>query len=227
MTYLIKLFLINKFSAKLLLRPLLRLDQFIYFLIGQYSTLNNGGVHPKHKIIKYQEWFCENLDKNWSVLDVGSNAGLMSLIMSKSVKKVYGIEINHKLHQKALLIKKENLDFINADATQFDYSNIEQINCVTLSNVLEHIEDRVGFLTALINKINWVSQPYFLIRVPMINRHWVVILKKQMDIDYRLDPTHFIEFTEETFVEEVHASGLKVIDLNIRWGEIYAKVQIK
>jgi len=57
----------------------------------------------------------------------------------------------------------------------------------------------------------------------MINRHWVVILKKQMGVDYRLDKTHFIEYTKEIFYEEMKNSSLNVKSFEVKWGEIYAE----
>ena len=149
MKKLVKRLIINKFNAKFFLKPLLNIDRYLYFLIGQYSSLYYDGKHPKHDILKYQEWFCNNLDPSWNVIDVGSNTGTMAEKMSKKVKKVYGIEINETLHQKAQKNKSSNLTFICADATKFDYNTIEKIDCVTLSNVLEHIEHRVLFLNTL------------------------------------------------------------------------------
>ena len=122
MKKLVKRLIINKFNAKFFLKPLLNIDRYLYFLIGQYSSLYYDGKHPKHDILKYQEWFCNNLDPSWNVIDVGSNTGTMAEKMSKKVKKVYGIEINETLHQKAQKNKSSNLTFICADATKFDYN---------------------------------------------------------------------------------------------------------
>jgi len=221
----IKKIIINKFFAKKFLKSILVLDKYIYFLIGQYSSLYYDGKHPKHEILKYQEWFCKQLNKDFRVIDVGSNTGTMAEKMSKKVKKVYGIEINETLHQKALKRKNSNLTFICADATKFDYNTIEKIDCVTLSNVLEHIEDRVLFLNTLKQNIQWAGQSQFLIRVPMIDRHWVVILKKNLGVEYRLDPTHFTEYTKASFYKEMEACDLHVDSFEVRWGEIYATVR--
>lgn len=225
MKKLVKRLIINKFNAKFFLKPLLNIDRYLYFLIGQYSSLYYDGKHPKHDILKYQEWFCNNLDSSWNVIDVGSNTGTMAEKMSKKVKKVYGIEINENLHQKAQKNKSSNLAFICADATKFDYNTIEKIDCVTLSNVLEHIEHRVIFLNSLKQNIQWGGQPHFLIRVPMLDRHWVVILKKNLGVEYRLDPTHFIEYTKESFYKEMEACDLHIDSFEVRWGEIYATVR--
>ena len=224
MKYLIKKIFINKILSKLLLKYILILDKYLYFIIGQYASLYYDGKHPKHDIIKYEDWFISNLRRDWNVVDVGSNSGYMAHKISKSVKNVTGIEINQKLYNNSIQLESENLKFVNADATTFNYANLEKIHCITLSNVLEHIEQRVVFLKSLLDKVNWIQEPLFLIRVPMIDRHWVVFLKKNLGVDYRLDETHFIEYTKETFYDEIKQANLKVVQFDVRWGEIYAVV---
>ena len=53
---------------------------------------------------------------------------------------------------------------------------------------------------------------------------WRVPLKEELGIDYRLDPTHRIEYTVEGFAEEIETAGLKIAYQEIRWGEIWAEV---
>jgi 2-polyprenyl-3-methyl-5-hydroxy-6-metoxy-1,4-benzoquinol methylase len=226
MKKLLKRLIFNKFIARLLLKFILKIDKYLYFLIGQYSSLYYNGKHPKHEIIQYTEWFLSHIKKNWVVVDVGSNRGEMTIKLSNKVKKAFGIEIDENLYKISKTKETSKLEFFNYDATKFDYGKIGLVNCVTLSNVLEHIEDRVGFLTSLKNNVRFTNDPLFLIRVPMIDRHWVVILKKNLNVDYRLDETHFIEYTKETFFEEIKKCNLKVKDFEVRWGEIYAVVSI-
>lgn len=222
MKKLIKVFLINKIAAKLLLKTLLIADKYLYFFIGQYANLYYEGNHPKQEIIKYVDWFLSHLKKDWIVIDIGSNKGEMTIKLSEKVKMAYGIEISEDLYKVSKLKENSKLEFINFDATKFDYSTIGKVDCITLSNVLEHIEDRIGFLTSLKNNVRFNNDPLFLIRVPMIDRHWVVILKKNLGVDYRLDETHFIEYTKESFFEEIKKCNLKVKNFEVKWGEIYA-----
>jgi len=220
----IKFIFFNRFTAKLLIKPILKLDNFIYLLIGQYAPLASDSEHPKHDIVNYAEWFITKLKPKMTILDVGCNTGQMTQKISHYVDKSYGIEIDRSLYTIAKNKSSDNLIFINADATQYDYSNLQNIDCVTLSNVLEHIEDRITFLKSLNFNIKWVNKAHYLIRVPMIDRHWVVLLKKQYGVEYRLDKTHFIEYTKETFFREIESAGLLVKSFDVRWGEIYAVV---
>lgn len=225
MKSILKKLIINKYNAKLFLKPLLIFDQYLYFIIGQYASLYYGGKHPKHDIINYADWFNSNIEKNWIVVDVGSNKGEMSIKLTQKAKKVFGIEIDKKLYQESILKSNDKIEFINCDATKFDYSKIPKVDCITLSNVLEHIENRVFFLDSLRKNVNFKNKPLFLIRVPMIDRHWLVLLKKNLGLDYRLDDTHFIEYTKESFLNEINQANLRVSKFDVRWGEIYAVVE--
>ncbi len=214
-------------SLKPILLFLLKLDNFIYKLITISSIENNGGVHPKHKIINYEDWFIKNINEDDHILDIGSNLGKMAINMSKKCKRVSGIEINQASVKIAKEKANEKTNFFASDATLFNFESIESVDCITMSNVLEHIENRESFLRLLIKNVNWVEGPKFLIRVPLIDREWISPFKKNLNIEWRLDRTHFIEYTEASFKEELYKCGLQVIFMEIRFGELYAKCSLK
>lgn len=222
MKKLIKIMIKNKFIARLLQKIVLNLHTKAYALSGTLAIIVNDGIHPKHRIMKYKEWFINNIQKDWVVLDVGCNTGMMPEVMSTKANFVYGIEIEEK-HIKEAKAKrdKENIKFICADATSFDYSPLKEIDCVTLSNVLEHIENRVEFLQKLIKQIKWNNKKIFLIRVPMIDREWIAVYKKELGLEYRLDKTHYTEYTYEQLKNELNQANINILSYHIRFGEIY------
>ena len=77
---------------------------------------------------------------------------------------------------------------------------------------------RLDFLKNLQQRFN---PERFIIRVPTFERDWRVPLKKELGLDYRLDATHFIEYTQESFREELSQAGLEAASLECRWGEIW------
>jgi hypothetical protein len=106
---------------------------------------------------------------------------------------------------------------VTGDATQ---ENIEDnFDVVVLSNVLEHIGDRVSFLKNLIAN---TKASTFLIRVPSFDRDWRVPLKKELGIEWRLDVTHEIEYTVDIFLSELNCSGIQAVHLESKWGEIWS-----
>ncbi|MCO4782091.1 MAG: class I SAM-dependent methyltransferase [Candidatus Cloacimonetes bacterium] len=210
------------------MKKVLKLHSFSYHLAGELAILHEGGIHPKHKILLYKEWFVDQIEVQDIVFDIGCNTGLLADKLSEKAKHVYGIEIEESLVAKAKkTINKDNIDFICADATSYDFSQYA-VHCITLSNVLEHIEYRVTFLKKLINNIPWkdMSNRRIYIRVPLIEREWPAVYKKQVGLDYRLDPTHFTEYTVKEFYEEMSASGIEVVSHEIRFGEIFTLCKV-
>jgi hypothetical protein len=86
--------------------------------------------------------------------------------------------------------------------------------------VVEHLEHRPEFLKGVIHA---VQPSRLLLRVPVFERDWRVPLKKELGIDYRLDPTHFTEYTLESFAAEMDQARLKITHQEVRWGEIWAE----
>ena len=65
----------------------------------------------------------------------------------------------------------------------------------------------------------------FLIRVPMIDRSWLELYKKEIGIEYRLDQSHFVEYTFQEFVKEINDADLKIESSIIHFGEIWAVIK--
>ncbi len=224
----LRMILKNKIMAKILQNFILNLHTKTYALSGSLASVLNEGIHPKHRIMKYKEWFLDNIQKDWVVLDVGCNTGMMPEVMSNKASFVYGIEIEEKhIIEAKKKRQKENIKFICANATTYDYSPLKPIDCVTLSNVLEHIEHRVDFLKKLINQIKWKDKKRLLVRVPMIDREWIVVYKKELGLEYRLDNTHYTEYTHEQLKEELLQAKVIIISYHVKFGEIYAVCEAK
>ncbi len=225
MSKIIKKILVNKFFAKLLMSLILRLHNLTYRLSAIFSSVLNNNIHPKHGIINYQKWFVENVSEDDIVLDIGCNTGTMVNKLSDKAQYVYGIEINENLYNEAKLkIQKPNVEFICFDATIYDYSLCKDLTVLTLSNVLEHIENRVDFLKNIVKQIKWNSEFHkkILIRVPMIDRDWITVYKKQIGVEYRLDKTHYTEYTYLQLKEELKKSNIEILSHYIQFGELYA-----
>lgn len=217
--------LLDKRIAPGALRLVMKVHNVLYDLSGSLAIVANGGKHPKHRLLRYQEWFRDRIEPDWVVIDVGSNTGSMAALLAGKARYVYGIEIVPRLADTARRAHvADNLEFLTGDATTFDYSGCRPIDCVTLSNVLEHIRDRVDFIIMLRKRLPWrdPNRCNFLIRVPTVERDWLAPYKKEFGIEYRLDRTHEIEHTQAQFFEEVQAAGLAVEHFEVRFGEFYA-----
>lgn len=229
MRKLIKRAIFSKTLAKLLIKPILRCHSMCYNLASQYAIILNGGLHPKHDILRYKEWFLENIQPGWIVLDIGCNTGMLPFVLAEKARFVYAIEKNEEYVAAAKAKHtKDNIEYICADATTHDYDSCKLIDCITMSNVLEHIEHRVDFLKKIICQVKWSDEDHkhFLLRVPIIDREWIVLYKKEQGLDYRLDPNHYIEYTFEQLKEELEQANITAKQVDIRFGEIYAVCEV-
>jgi SAM-dependent methyltransferase len=209
----------NPNDSKVLLKDLLSLYNFIYSKAGSVAVQYGNGTHPKHRLTKYHEFFVNNVGKNESVLDLGSGRGDVTYDISKKTsEKVVGIEINtSNLSYATKTYVRPNLSFIGGDI----YRDIpkKHFDIVILSNVLEHLDDRINLLKTISDK---TTPCKILLRVPCFEREWTVAMKKELELDYFLDSTHKIEYTHEEFYREMADGGLDIISTIFKWGEIWA-----
>lgn len=214
---------IGRGNVKENLRLLLELDNRLYSLQGKNAREAGQGIHSKHEYLKYYEFFAGHLTSGQKVFDVGSGVGYMDCKLMELVPgiKLTGIELSRENYEYALCHHSHpDLHFINGDV--YHHLPDDIFDVVTLSNVLEHFEDRVGLLRLLQRQL---KPSKFIIRVPSFERDWRVPLKKELGVDYRLDSTHFIEYTREDFQREMSAAGLRITHLEMRWGEIWSVLE--
>lgn len=203
------------------LRYLFSLDENLYTMQGRVASRYGGGVHPKHRLINYHDYFLSELTAGQTVLDVGcGNGTLANALVSRGNVSVYGVDIEPvNIDQAKRMYQQEGLQFHVADATQ--KLPDATFDVVVLSNVLEHIAERPEFL----RKVYEAARPeYVLIRVPLFDRDWRVPLKKELGSEWRLDATHETEYTVASFTEEMEQAGFEIESMQIRWGEIWTKV---
>jgi 2-polyprenyl-3-methyl-5-hydroxy-6-metoxy-1,4-benzoquinol methylase len=220
---LFKKLIINKVTTRLFLRPLLKLHSACYKWISRFAIVANAGIHPKHSIIDYEKWFCDNVQAGWCVLDIGCNTGILAKRLSHHAGFVYGIDIDSELIKQAQRQNNsDNIKYICADANNFDWRVEKPIDCVVLSNVLEHIAERPALIRNIITRINWGANRKLLIRVPTIERDWIAVYKKNLGLSYKLDKTHYIEYTLQEFVKELERNGIRIEKMEMKFGEIYS-----
>ncbi|MBU1077449.1 MAG: class I SAM-dependent methyltransferase [Spirochaetes bacterium] len=210
-----------KIIYKFITRLLLILHNKVYQYIGIFACKLENGKHPKHRLTDYHGFFVNNINKKDTVLDIGCGNGLLAYDMAGKARMVIGIDNNRKsIRQAKEQNQKKNIHYLVGDATSYNFK--EKYEIVVLSNVLEHLDRRVDFL----KKIKGLANK-FLIRVPMIDRDWVTLYKKELGISYMLDVTHRIEYTFESFSSEIKKAGYKIVKFQINFGEIWSVLKQK
>lgn len=203
---------------------LLDLDNDLYHLQSQAAMRYGGGVHPKHRLTNYHDFFVQRIQSADRVLDVGCRTGEVALeIATRTGAKVTGIDIDlPSLKEGRLRNPHANLELLEGDV--YSWQPPHPFDVVVMSNVLEHLKDRVNLLRSLQQR---TGARRFLIRVPVFERDWRVSLKRELGLEWRLDATHETEFTLESFKDETSQAGLVIDHLEVRWGEIWTELTIR
>lgn len=216
------LLVIKEQTPKTGMRVLLEIDDILTWHINRMAIRYDNGLHVKHRLMRYHDFFVERLQPGERVLDIGCGYGAVAYSMvSQAQALVTGIDLDtHNIAMAGRRFQHPHLNFVQGDALQALPAGT--FETIVMSNVLEHIEERVAFLKqgqASIKPQRW------LLRVPMFNRHWRVPLRQELGMYYFSDPTHYTEYTQESFEAEMNAAGLTITHLQINWGEIWAEVR--
>jgi len=203
------------------LRLLFAVDSELYGLQGELAVALGGGTHTKHRHMAYHDFFTARIGAEERVLDVGCGIGALAhSIAERAGARVTAVDIEQdKIDQARVKYPHPRIDYVVGDATRDLPPGSYDV--VVLSNVLEHLADRPQFLRAVMER---VEAPRALIRVPLFERDWRVPLKRELGVEWRLDPTHETEYTIEDFASEMRAAGLVIAEQQLRWGEIWAEV---
>ena len=203
------------------MRLLLMVDNAVSKLINRLAIPYDGGVHVKHRLMRYHDFFVNRIAPGERVLDVGCGYGAVAYsLATRAGALVTGIDLNEANVAKARAkFHHPNLTFVHGDAM----ANLPPgpWDVLVLSNILEHIERRIFFLTELQQGLR---PSRMLIRVPMIDRDWRVPLREELGMFHFGDSTHFTEYTAESFAEELREAGLSIRHVQYNWGEIWAEV---
>lgn len=197
----------------------------IDWIINERALKFGEGIHPKHSLTNYHDFFIENIKNGDNVLDVGCGNGSVAISIAKKIpdSKVIGIDIDRNNIEFAKEKLKENnlrnLTFIHGDIK--DQKEIKS-EIVILSNILEHIENRPLFLKNIILISNAKT---FLIRVPYFKRDWQIAFRKELGIYYFSDLDHKIEHTIDELKYELSEANLSICEIITIWGEIWAKCE--
>lgn len=203
------------------LRRLFRLQDTLDWVTNERAMAYERGVHPKHRLTRYHDFFVNHIPPGSRVLDIGCGYGAVARSVATRVpgSTVVGVDVDKgRLAQARAGEVPVNLSFVEADARTSLPTGPWTV--VILSNVLEHIENRVGFLLDILRH----AQPQLvLIRVPLFERDWRLPLRRELGVGYFSDPTHFIEHRLDELRDEATRSGLTIVDTKTFWGEIWVK----
>jgi SAM-dependent methyltransferase len=182
----------------------------------------DGGIHAKHRLTRYHDFFVERVRPRERVLDVGSGKGELAYdVAVRSGAEVVGIDVK----PESIAFARERfaharVSFVEGDA--LDTVPAGPFDVVVLSNVIEHLDSRVELLRRIVAELR---PDRVLIRVPAENRHWHVPLRRELGLPWFSDPSHVVEYDEARLRGELEAAGLEAIEVRSCWGELWAEAR--
>ena len=203
-------------------RELLVTYDDVYRELDLAAIAYERGVHPKHRLTRYHDFFVERVRPGDLVLDIGSGKGELAYdLVTRAGARVVGVD-NDSSHLAFARshFADERLEFRGGDV--LNEIPAGHFDVIVMSNVLEHLGPRVHFLQNLVASARPRS---VLVRVPLYERDWTIPLKAEVGLPSYWDPDHEIEYDERLFRDELSAAGLDVRELVIRWGEIWAAAE--
>ncbi len=207
------------------LKRLFFIKDKLEWILNERAIQYGNGVHPKHSLTSYHNFFIERVKNGDRVLDIGCGIGSVAIDIATIHQKslVTGVDINKENIEIAREFQRNN----SLNNIVFKYGDINnqeglEADVVILSNIIEHIKERKSFLKSIIKK---TSAKKYLIRVPLFERDWQIPLRKKLGIVYFSDSDHKIEHTLEEFKNEILMSNLKIKEIFTAWGEIWANCE--
>jgi len=203
---------------------LLRLEnKFEAFLLGviKIDEMKRGLIHPRHTITSLTDFLIENVKPSDKILDVGCGYGFNSNKLAEKAKFVLGVDLRpDAISTCKKRFKRDNLKFVCKDISFFDIN--DKFDVIVLSNVLEHIEERIIFLKQcgkIANKI--------IITVPAYDRDWKVPYKEMLNIEWRKNLDHKLEYTDDILTEELTQANFKIKKIFSKWGNYCCTAFVK
>jgi SAM-dependent methyltransferase len=204
------------------MRDLLEIDAELEDRLNHTAIRYDRGVHAKHRLMRYHDFFVERVRAGERVLDLGcGKAELAHDLVERSGARVTGIDKNPDY----LRFARRRFDHPRLELVEADFIAAlpdEHYDVVVLSNVLEHLPDRSAVLRRIVQR---VSPSRLLVRVPVSDREWTVPLRRELGLPHLSDPTHEVEYDLDSFRREMDDAGLEVAELRQVWGEIWAEVR--
>jgi SAM-dependent methyltransferase len=201
------------------MRQLLEVYADAYYGMDRGAIDYDGGVHPKHRLTRYHDFFVDRIAKDERVLDVGCGKGELAYdVAQRTGATVVGIDrAAWALAFARSRFAHPRVTYVESDALAFEDGSFD---VAILSNVLEHVAARNELLRSLRDRL---GVRRLLVRVPLLERDWVVPLRRELGLSYFSDPEHELEYTPGLLRGELAAAGWEMGEPIVVWGEIWVE----
>jgi SAM-dependent methyltransferase len=202
------------------MRQLLELYQDAYVGVDLGAIDYDGGVHAKHRLMRYHDFFVERVGPGERVLDVGCGKGELAYdLADRAGAEVVAVDYSPwALEFARQHFRHPRIAYVQADAAA--YVPDRDVDVAVLSNVLEHIDSRTELLRSL---REGAGARRLLLRVPVRDRDWTVPLRRELGLPHFSDREHKLEYDPDLLRRELAAAGWTMGDPQLLWGEIWVE----
>ena len=201
-------------SVKTKQKIFLNLEWVFDRLAHEYSfKIYDEENHPVR--LHTRKYLQKLINKSHSVLDLGSDEGVMSNYLADFAERVVGVDYD----AEAIAIadknyNKPNLKFIVADALDYLADENNKFDVLVLSHILEHIEEPEAFLKQFVPHFKYVY-----VEVPDFEKHYLNYYRKDLGLSLVYsDIDHVSEFDRDELAQILEDSNLKIIQSEFRHG---------
>lgn len=146
----------------------------------------------------------KHLNKNKSVLEIGSYYGIFGSLIKPIVKDYVGLELSR--HAVSYAKKKYSLNFINQTIDGY-LNGVEQLDVIIMSHVIEHLDDPFENIKNISNKMNNESVLIF------STYNMDSLIAKILGKNYQwIMPMHKYYFTKKVLKQILNKYNLDIVE---------------
>lgn len=130
---------------------------------GGIDNSRFAGVQAEERTASFTNWLSHSglLSRSDTVLDLGSNAGAISLALAPQVKHVYGLEIDRRFHRQAIFLQSylskqgnlpANVTLMNEDVLD-NLQLLSEVDVIIASKFLYHRDFNHG-INKFMSRVN-------------------------------------------------------------------------
>lgn len=166
------------------------------------------GKHPKHYLWQgHNQYLYDGVKEGERVLDIGCGSSYYQQWIAEKAVEVVAVDIRpDRVELSWRNNQKPNVRFKVMDVTRELPEG--QFDVAICSHVLEHLGDPITMLNSLATKV-----PRLLVKVPLVDAHWMKLVKRDIGMFWMDDADHRREYTEDLLREELEASGWQVTEM--------------